>query len=160
MINHLQRIRKLAFTAIIGVMTLTGYAVPKHNLPITITQPDGTKISCFVSGDEFHNWLHDAAGYTIMRNPANGFYVYAVEKNGKLTSSDYVVGKVNPRNSKDLKPYVNISHNEYLAKRHRKQTDNHHVNLDITKGTSGIAPLRAVKGVTMNNIVVFIRFTI
>ncbi|MEN6501204.1 MAG: M6 family metalloprotease domain-containing protein [Tenuifilaceae bacterium] len=158
MIKHLQSIRKLAFTAIIGVMTLTGYAVPKHNLPITITQPDGTKISCFVSGDEFHNWLHDAAGYTIMRNPANGFYVYAVEKNGKLTSSDYVVGKVNPRNSKDLKPYVNISRNEYLAKRHRKQTDNHHVNLDITKGTSGIAPLRAVKGVTMNNIVVFIRF--
>ena len=35
-------------------------AAPLKNAPLTFTQPDGTPINIYASGDEFHNWLHDA----------------------------------------------------------------------------------------------------
>ena len=47
------------------------------NVPVQVKQPDGTILSCLASGDEFYNWLHDKDGYTIMRNAATGFLVYA-----------------------------------------------------------------------------------
>jgi hypothetical protein len=42
------------------------------NQPYQVSQPDGTVINCFVSGDEFFNWLHDAGGYTIIQ-AADGY---------------------------------------------------------------------------------------
>lgn len=149
----------------IGVVTLLvtflanwANAVPKSFLPFVITQPDGKKISCFVSGDEFHNWVHDADGYTIMRNPKNGYWVYAIEENGKLTPSDYVVGVDKPSASKGLEPYANISVKEYLKKRKDHFIDNHYISLVPSKSEKGIAPLKTTKGEVLNNIVVFIKF--
>jgi len=44
-------------------------------------------------GDEFHNWLEDAEGFTVIQNNA-GEYVYALDKGRrKLEPSDYLVGK-------------------------------------------------------------------
>lgn len=149
----------------IGVVTLLvtflanwANAVPKSFLPFVITQPDGKKISCFVSGDEFHNWVHDADGYTIMRNPKNGYWVYAIEENGKLMPSDYVVGVDKPSASKGLEPYANISVKEYLKKRKDHFIDNHYISLVPSKSEKGIAPLKTTKGEVLNNIVVFIKF--
>ena len=47
-------------------------------IPQTITQPDGTIIHCFASGDEFNNWLHTEDGYTIIQDEKTGFFTYAV----------------------------------------------------------------------------------
>lgn len=48
-----------------------------ENVPQEVTQPDGTIIQCFATGDEYYNWLHDAENYTIIRNKNTGFFVYA-----------------------------------------------------------------------------------
>ena len=53
-------------------------AAPFENLPHTITQPDGTKINCFVSGDEFFNWIHDKEGYPIIKGN-DSYYYYALQ---------------------------------------------------------------------------------
>ncbi len=82
-------------------------AAPIRDFPVTLVQPDGVVVNCFVSGDEYFNYYHDAAGYKIIQDPATGYYTYAVEKYGKFTPSKYQVDTVSPEAlglSKTLKP--------------------------------------------------------
>ena len=46
-------------------------------IPVNLLQPDGSKIPCFSSGDEYYVRLHNAEDYTIMQNTDDGFYYYA-----------------------------------------------------------------------------------
>lgn len=58
-------IRTLILTGLLGLIALLG-AAPLSMTPVQVTQPDGTELNIFASGDEFHNWLHDADRYTIL----------------------------------------------------------------------------------------------
>ena len=116
-------------------------------MPQTITQPDGTVIHCFASGDEFHNWLHDSAGYTIIQNAKTGYYVYAVQSGEEVAASEYVVGRVNPV-VMGLSPEVNISAQAWIAKRDAFFAD---VPVNMQK-----AKTRSAGSYT--NLVFFIRF--
>ena len=66
------------------------------NIPIFLTQPDGTNISCLASGDEFYHYLHDENNYTIIQNKIDRYYYYAERNNNTITPSNYLVGSVNP----------------------------------------------------------------
>jgi len=46
------------------------HAAYLQNVPQTLTQPDGSILECFATGDEFYNYLHDESGYTIIKNQA------------------------------------------------------------------------------------------
>ncbi|MDD8012867.1 MAG: M6 family metalloprotease domain-containing protein, partial [Acidobacteriota bacterium] len=63
------------------------------NVPVTVTQPDGCVLDLLASGDEYYNWLHDRNGFTIMQDPGNGYYVYALKINGVLVPSTIVPGE-------------------------------------------------------------------
>ena len=65
------------------------------SLPYTVTQPDRSTIECFVSGDEFFNWLHDDAGYTIIVGD-DGFYYYGTVEGEIVVPTAYRVNSVNP----------------------------------------------------------------
>ena len=137
---------------ILGVSFLfsSGYAAYLENVPQKITQPDGTIIHCFASGDEFHNWLHDSAGFTIIQHPQTGYYVYAELSGEDLVASQHVVGKINPANV-GLRPKMNISPQAWTAKRdaffeHAPPVEKQHKA--ATKKVGHI-----------NNIVIFIRFS-
>ena len=80
-------------------------------VPQTITQPDGTQIECYSSGDEFFNWVHDENGYTIVRSEIDGFCYYA---NEDLSPSDYRVGDVNPE-VLGIRKWIKIPKENYLA---------------------------------------------
>ncbi len=68
------------------------------NVPQELRQPNGDLLKCLASGDEFYNWLHDAAGYTIVQNPKTGWYVYAEpDPDGDLRASAHVAGRSDPR---------------------------------------------------------------
>lgn len=152
-------LKQAIYTLLIGIIPLVSNGVPKKFVPTVIHQPDGTKIECYASGDEFHNWLHDANGYTIIQHPQTGYYVYAQKIDGRLVPSDLIVGKDKPSASKGIEPYLNISRKEYLAKRKRFQVNNHYQLLNPAKGQkNGIAPLNSKAQTVMNNIVVFIQF--
>jgi M6 family metalloprotease-like protein len=116
------------------------------NQPITLKQPDGTTLNVFASGDEFYNWSHDKDGYTIVRD-RKGWYVYAQQAGLEITPSTYVVGKDNPA-SKGIQPFVNKSAEE--IGRIRKIG-----NQFMTSHGEGKAPHSG----TLNNIVIFIRFS-
>lgn len=128
---------------------LTGFASGAYlvNVPQVLRQPDGAIVRCFASGDEHANWLHDAEGYTILQDPATGFYVYAARSSGGvLLPTAFIAGRTDPATAgleKGLRPPVDE------VRRRRAGV------LRVQGGTDAIPAPR--KG-SVNNIVVFIRF--
>ncbi len=109
--------RRVLFTILLVVFGVSGIlAAPLKNVPCTITQPDGEVIHCFVSGDEFFNYYHDAEGYTIIMNPETGYYTYGIEVNGQVEPTEYIVGRVNPATTAALVPGARISEEIIMAR--------------------------------------------
>jgi M6 family metalloprotease-like protein len=81
------KIKAILFLLGIGLIPLALESAYLRNVPVQVRQPDGEIISLFASGDEFYNWIHDANGYTIVRNPETGYFVYAGKKDGALFPS-------------------------------------------------------------------------
>ena len=138
--------------SIFCLMGGSAFAAYLENVPVTLTQPDGTAIECFATGDEYYNWVHDKDGYTIVQNPTTGYYCYAILQGDELVASQYVVGKSNPLNT-TLKPHVNISLEKILAQRER-------ISEGIRPKVAITSTSRQSKSVvgTLNNIIVYIRF--
>ena len=103
-----------AFLCCFIVTTL--FAARLKNVPQTLIQPNGDKLQCFASGDEYHNWLHDANGYTIIQDHNSGYYVFAKLENGDLVPSPFIAGKVDPV-STGIPKGVNIPPDKMLKKR-------------------------------------------
>ncbi len=115
------------------------FAAYLRNVPVKITQPDGQVVDCFASGDEYYNWLHDAGNHTIIKDPENGVYVFAIIEDGKLAPSEFVVGKDDPQAS-GIEPGLNVFPEKTLLKSAR-------IELKSSNSTTGY----------LNNIVIFIR---
>ena len=124
------------------------YADYVQNEPITLKQPNGMEINVFVSGDEYHSWIHDKDSYTIIQNPTTGYYCYAILDEDELVASPYIVGQTDPQNT-SLKTHINISHSKILEKR-----ENWLRTTPTKKPKSG----SNTKTGTLNNIIVYIRF--
>ena len=119
-----------------------------RNIPVTVTQPDGTVLHCFASGDEFFNYLHDGNGYTIIQHPQTGYYVYAEKQDGSLVATEFIAGRQDPA-SKGLQPYALISPQEWMARRKAWDVPEEcPQNRDYTPNHG-----------TLNNISIFIRFS-
>ncbi|MDD3523822.1 MAG: M6 family metalloprotease domain-containing protein, partial [Candidatus Cloacimonetes bacterium] len=130
------------------MLILAGYqwltAAYLTDIPVQISQPNGIVIDCFASGDEYHNWLHDADGYTIIQSPNTGYYTYAIQTGDTVSASDFIVGITDPQIA-GLTPGINISEAEYQLRRAEAFTEPETRNAPTTG--------------TINNIVIFIRFS-
>ena len=115
-------------------------------VPQTIYQPDGTKIECFASGDEFYNWLHDQDGYTIIQSQEDGYYYYADLKNGLVVPGEYKVNEIAPENIPGLKKWIKASEKYYKERVKSFRLDEKDI---MDAPTSGV----------VNNISVYIRFS-
>jgi M6 family metalloprotease-like protein len=138
--------KKLLTLNFLVLIMITAFAAPFKNLPYTIYQPDGTTIECFVSGDEYFNWIHDAEGYSIKKGK-DGYYYYATKLDNNIITSQYVVNSVNPKDV-GLSKWTKISRDDYMKR--RKLYD---IPLDKQKAT------KAPHVGTLNNIVIYIRFS-
>ena len=98
------------------------YAGPALDGFVEVTQPDGTTLSVQIRGDEFQGWLEAANGSTIVKNPATGFYEYAVKNSsGALAPSGVRVNAGNDaanatRFPSGLRPTANQPMKDYQAK--------------------------------------------
>ncbi len=124
-------------------------AAPLKNVPCIITQPNGEVIHCFVSGDEFFNYYHDAEGYTIIMDPETGYYTYGIEVNGQVEPSEYIVGRVNPATTAALVPGARISDEIIMARRIERERQ-------IRDNNTAIPMRPTMNHGQMTNIVVFI----
>ena len=108
------RNKTLFFTCfLIFLFTSNIYSAYISNWPVTLKQPDGKIINCFVTGDEFYNWVHDAGNYTVIQNKQTGYYCYAVKYNDELIASQFIVGQINPE-AAGLEKGINISPEKML----------------------------------------------
>ena len=137
------RIKSLLIAIMLFCVTAV-FAAPFQNVEKILTQPDGTKLYCFASGDEFYSRLHDAEGFTIVQ-AENGYFVYATsDSRGAVTATTYVAGKVNPK-SLGLKPNIMISQEDYQKRRKMMEVPEVKDAKNLNHGV-------------YNNLVIFIKF--
>ena len=124
-------------------------------VPMKINQPDGKVIHCFASGDEYYNWLHDKDGFTIIRNANNGFYYYAQQQGENLAPSIYKADEIIPAQT-GLTTWLKVSSDvirqkiaEYQKYYQKPALDGKNNQNQMLVNTTG----------TINNIVIFIRFS-
>jgi M6 family metalloprotease-like protein len=119
------------------------------NIPRTLIQPNGDTLNCFISGDEFYNYLHDINNYTIVQNQETGFFVYATRINNQIVPSLLIPGVDNP-STNGLIPGIIITPEEWRSKRNEFRAQQPLNNqISTTNQNQG----------HLNNIVVFIRFS-
>ena len=121
------------------------FAAYLTNVPVDMTEPDGSILNCFASGDEYYSRLHDADGYTIIQNAENGFYYYAQKNNQKIVPSIYRANESHDLNQYGINPNIVISKSAYQNIRER--------------WWNGIERRDAPTIGTVNNLNVFIRFS-
>ncbi|NVO19191.1 MAG: M6 family metalloprotease domain-containing protein [Bacteroidetes bacterium] len=114
------------------------------NQPLDIRQPDGRIIHCFVSGDEYYNWLHDADGYTIIQG-SDGYFYYGIISGDDVVPSCWKAGLINP-DVIGLARWSKISGDEYQK---RKALYGNRPGKSVNTPHSGV----------LNNLVIFIRFS-
>lgn len=143
--------RILAFLLLI-VLASPLMAAWLNHVSVTIKQPDGTSLQLFATGDEFYSWVHDANGYTILRNE-EGFLVYALLEGEELVASSFKVGQVEPQ-SLGIAPWLNIPSSQMLSIRNAALE--HTKKMELASGVQR-ATLDAEGEI--NNLVVYIRFS-
>lgn len=124
----------------------SGMAAPLYFFPTQLTQPDGTIINIFLSGDEYYNWVHDADNYTIVQDQNSGYYVYADLLNDELVATGFIVGRVEGKKT-GLTRALNIPAFKMLERRNQFML--------YAPPDMGDAPTSG----TINNLVVYIRFS-
>lgn len=124
------------------------FSAPLKNIPVRLTQPDGQVIECFASGDEFYNYVHDANGFTFVKDK-DGYYCYAMhDRQGEVIASPFRVNAVDPA-TVCLQPYVKISEKAYMQRRQEREQ---HIQ-PVRRPADG-----ELNHGRYNNLVVFIRF--
>ena len=72
---------------------------PANPIPVSITQPDGTKLQLKLVGDEFYHFNTTIDGYTIVN--VNGKWEYAMKSGNKLTSTGVLAHDPEVRNTQE-----------------------------------------------------------
>ncbi|ROL60815.1 M6 family metalloprotease domain-containing protein [Bacteroidetes/Chlorobi group bacterium ChocPot_Mid] len=136
-------------------MTFLSTSVTKsaylENIETKITQPNGSVIECFVTGDEFFRRLHDNDGFTIIKHPVTRYYVYAVRSGDTLMPSNYVVGEADPK-ALGLKPGAVPA--PFILEMKRSEHYRHVPKPDVKKKEGTLVSNIG----TIQNIVIYIRF--
>ena len=132
------------------------YAAYLEKVPVTLVQPNGDTLRCFATGAEFYHRLHAAQGYTIVKNPETGYFVYAQhDAAGELVPSSLVAGGNTPKaalDTKGIRPHLMPSDRE-LVRLHKAW--------DIPEECQAAAAPKSgtTNRGTINNLVIFIRFS-
>lgn len=163
----MKKFRKMLFILIFSVvsvlLTFNVSAAPIDGLEETLTQPDGTEITVYIYGDEIYNYMTDAEGNVIVKNPETDYYVYATLNDGNIVYTNHAYGIGNTGSSGNatgggafsVLSAADIPESEYATayknSRFYKDADTPEVqSLDYSE--------KDFNGMDINNIVVFIKF--
>ena len=75
--NFLPLFRNTVFAALVAGTALTACAVMADPEPRTVTQPDGSKVTLQLFGDEFFSYTLTRDGYQVVFNPLNKTWEFA-----------------------------------------------------------------------------------
>jgi M6 family metalloprotease-like protein len=140
-------IRFLLSAAVVALSAFCANAAFIRDYAVSLQQPDGSKVTVYLTGDEFFSTAATADGYTVLRHPDTGWIVYADRKGDDLVPTNRVVGTTNPA-LLGLKPRLAPSSSRLLEIRTEgaREMGRFYGKTSKNKGT-------------MTNIIVFIRFS-
>ncbi|HNT52225.1 MAG TPA: hypothetical protein PKH19_02390, partial [Candidatus Syntrophosphaera sp.] len=121
------------------------WSAPLRNAPTILEQPDGTKYDCFMTGDEYYHRAHDANGFTIIKDLATDWNVYAQKQGPDLTPTTFIPGRDDPA-ARGLTPHL-LPDESILRQRFQNWRGSN-------RDEYGRAPTIG----TIENLVIFIRF--
>lgn len=78
--------KKILLTICFAVISLSMFAVKALTFPTTVLQPDGSKLTVLLHGDENINWYTTDDGVLLVRE-GNSYYVANVTSAGQLTAT-------------------------------------------------------------------------
>lgn len=93
--------KKILVLLMLGLLCVNAHAIPADPAPVQVTQPDGSKLTLVLHGDEFIHYTTTLDGYTVLKNAA-GYYTYARLDGNQLVPGDCVAHDVAHRTSADL----------------------------------------------------------
>jgi len=99
----MKSIVKMLAVLALALLAVRAFAIPANPRPRMLTQPDGSKISAVLKGDEHFHFAEDADGYSIIQDE-NGWWTFARQENGLLVASAYKAGQSYCPYSRHLRP--------------------------------------------------------
>jgi len=157
----------LALAALRG----SALAVPANPRLMQAAQPDGTRISVALKGDEYNHWHEDAAGYTILKDTSDGAWVYAErDASGALRPGSHRVGAADPEKL-DLKRHLldegrakaaSVRRSKAEAVRRARAESSPFRVFSAQSAAAGVSPAPSKTPIltgTMKNLVILARFS-
>jgi M6 family metalloprotease-like protein len=148
--------------AIFGLLLLallrpwTAHAINASAEPVDLQQPDGTRITLRVQGDEFFHYYEDLNGFTVMRDRGN--YVYAnLDATGNFSPTPWAVGKADPA-AQGLKKKI-LPPAQIRGKRRAEVFAAEAATTTGTAATSSSAPQKVLPTGTVKNLVILCKFS-
>ncbi|MCL2064030.1 MAG: T9SS type A sorting domain-containing protein [Candidatus Cloacimonetes bacterium] len=138
--------KNILFLFLLSLLLVNLQAVWVTDGALQLTQPDGTQLDLYITGDEHHRWVHNAEGFTIIQDFNTGYWTWAMLENDNLIPSNYPVHLFTPQEI-GISPRINISEARYLEKRSRMDDDN--LRNESRAPSTGI----------IQNLVIFISFS-
>jgi len=92
------------------------FAIKAYPYPVEITQPDGSKLTVKLQGDEFHHYKTTIDGIQILKN-VKGYQTYAnVNAQGELIPSDIIAKNPAERSNSDIQ-FINAINKSTLLQK-------------------------------------------
>ena len=92
----------VSFFFLFFIITARVFAVSAYPHPIEVIQPDGSKLTIILKGDENLHWATSEDSYTLLLNK-DGFYEYAIlDDEGNLYFSGILARNINERSNADI----------------------------------------------------------
>ena len=93
----------------------SAYAVTAYPHPIEFSQPDGSKITILLKGDEKVKWATTLDGYSILFN-SNGYYEYAtLNALGEMVPSGIIANNIDRRSASEQSFLAQTSKNLFFT---------------------------------------------
>lgn len=108
--------KTLALVFIFSFATNSLLAVIAYPYPVEITQPDGSKLTIILKGDEHVKWTQTVDGYSILKN-SKGVFEYAVKNSkGDMIPSGVRVSNIEKRSNAEVQLLQKTSKNLVYSK--------------------------------------------
>ena len=93
--------KRILLLLAVSLTTAMAWAVKADPTPIVVTQPDGTRLTVVLHGDEHINWYSTLDGVLLVQTNA-GYFVADIDDNGELTATRQLAHDRNERQATEL----------------------------------------------------------
>lgn len=135
------------------LVAISAMAIPAHRDPVMITQPDGSKLTIKLIGDEFYHFNTTTDGYTIVKNNA-GVYVYA-QRDGQGLKASTVKAHDELQRSDAEKAFLSTTAKYMTDREEHASGEAKRVQRDV----QGAGPNKAVSYSKFRGLIILINFT-